>query len=58
MEDKIRLAVSAAFIAIAVVGSLSIWIVGSYFEANAFNEVTGRSVTTWQAMWVELRVSD
>jgi hypothetical protein len=25
-------------------------------EANTFNRLTGASVTTWDAMWVELRV--
>lgn len=34
------------------------WIFQSYFEAKAFNEVTGKNVTTWQAMWIELRVQE
>ena len=32
------------------------WIVGSHFEAKAYSELTGKEVTTWQAMWVKLRV--
>ena len=32
------------------------WIIGSYLEASAFNRLTGKSATTWDAMWVELRV--
>ena len=28
----------------------------AYFEAQAFNELTGRQVSTWQAVFVQLRV--
>ena len=34
------------------------WIVQSHFEARAFNRVTGSDVSTWDAMWVELRVQE
>lgn len=36
----------------------AIWIVKSYFEARAYNRLTGAHATTWDAMWVELRVQD
>lgn len=32
------------------------WIVSSTMEARAFERLTGNHVTTWDAMWVELRV--
>jgi hypothetical protein len=32
------------------------WVVYSAFEADAYNRITGADVSTWQAMWVELRV--
>lgn len=32
------------------------WVVRSYFEAKTYNKLTGASATTWDAMWVELRV--
>lgn len=32
------------------------WITKSYFEAAAFNRATGKNVSTWDAMWIELRV--
>lgn len=32
------------------------WATLSYFEARAFNKQTGASVTTWDAMFIELRV--
>lgn len=35
---------------------LAVWPIRSYFEARVYNKLTGASVTTWDAMWVELRV--
>jgi uncharacterized membrane protein len=34
------------------------WIVGSYFEARAFNRVTGKDVSIFDAMFIELRVQE
>ena len=34
------------------------WIFQSYQEAKSFNSVTGKNVSTWDAMWIELRVQD
>ena len=33
-----------------------IWVFKSHFEAKTYADLTGKQVTTWQAMWVELRV--
>lgn len=33
-----------------------IWVFRSKMEASAYNKVTGKSVSTWDAMWIELRV--
>lgn len=35
---------------------LGVWVFRSHMEAKAYNRVTGADVTTWEAMWVELRV--
>jgi hypothetical protein len=35
-----------------------IWVFKSSQEAAAYNRLTGKEVTTWDAMWVELRVSN
>lgn len=32
------------------------WIFKSYMEAKVYTKVTGVKVSTWDAMWVELRV--
>lgn len=31
-------------------------LMGPFFEARTFRKLTGKSVTIWDAMWVELRV--
>jgi hypothetical protein len=33
------------------------YVVASYMEASAYNRVTGKHVSTWDAMWVDLRVT-
>lgn len=37
---------------------LVVWVVGSCFEASAYNNVTGKNISTWDAMWIELRVQE
>lgn len=44
-----------SFVLAVVVG---IWVLKSHMEARSFNAVTGKSVTTWEAMWIELRVQE
>lgn len=46
-----------ALIALTLI-SLAVWVVSSHFEAAAYNRATGKNVSTWDAMWVELRVQD
>lgn len=43
-------------VAIAVVAVVSEWVFVSHMEAGAFNRITGEQVSTWDAMWVHLRV--
>lgn len=45
-------------IALTCAIGLGIWVVKSRFEASAYNRITGSHVSTWDAMWVELRVQD
>lgn len=53
MNQNLGMALSfLLFIAILT----AIWLAQSTFEARAFNAVTGEHVTTWQAMWIDLRV--
>lgn len=43
---------------IALLVMLLGWITYSHFEQKAYNEVTGRKVTLFQAMFLELRVQE
>lgn len=40
----------------AAVLVLAFWIVSSMFEAQTFNKLSDKDVTTWDAMWVKLRI--
>lgn len=60
MKYKLDMAEKMAImvIVILVFGGPACWIVKSYFEARAYNRLTGAHATTWDAMWVELRVQE
>lgn len=46
------------YIALPAVLMVALWVAFSHMEARAFNRVTGESVTTWDAMFIELRVQE
>jgi hypothetical protein len=50
------------FLAILLVATFAtgvfVWVVNSTFEASAFNDITGSNVSTWDAMFIELRVQE
>jgi hypothetical protein len=56
-REEIKSAKYAAVL-VAVIFALAIGfkLIGSYFEASAYNRATGSNVSTWDAMWIELRV--
>lgn len=43
--------------AILAVG-VGLWVIRSHYEAQTYERLTGVHVTTWEAMWVQLRVSE
>ena len=47
---------AAGFVALMLSGVALWWVLRSNLEARAYNELTDSNVTTWQAMFVELRV--
>ena len=49
-------AIYAIIILIFAIPTIGIWAFRSSMEAKAYNRVTGSNVTTWEAMWIELRV--
>jgi isoprenylcysteine carboxyl methyltransferase (ICMT) family protein YpbQ len=36
---------------------LGAWVTMSHFEAKVYNEITGENISTFQAMFVQLRVT-
>jgi hypothetical protein len=34
------------------------YVFSSYQEAKVYTKLTGKNVTTWDALWVDLRVQD
>ncbi len=59
-ETKERLGWFLAIIGVVLIFSFAISfpIIAAYFEAQAYNRVTGSNVTTWDAIWLDLRVQE
>jgi len=41
-----------------IIGGLFVWIGRGYMEASAYNRVTGADLSTWDALWIDLRVQE
>lgn len=57
-EEKKALKIVILFFVILFALITSIGVTHSYFEAKAFNEATGKNVTTWQAIFLDLRIME
>jgi hypothetical protein len=57
-DDKTSILIVAVVVLAMIVLTATVWVAGSHFEARAFNRVTGKDVTTWEAMFIELRVQE
>ena len=44
--------IGAAGVALTII----LWVFQSWNEARAYNSATGSNVSTWDAMWINLRV--
>lgn len=42
----------------AAVLALTLWVLLAFLEARSFERITGRHVSTWDAMFIQLRVQD
>ena len=51
------LIIASPFVAVGGV-TIGVWVFQSHMEAKAYNRVTGSDVTTWEAMWIQLRVQE
>ena len=58
MEDETKSAFRLATMLILTVFVISVGVVTikAYFEAKAYNRITGAHVSTWDAIFLELRV--
>lgn len=48
----------AGLVLCVVIFVVSICWLGAYQEAKTYNKLTGANVSTWDALWVDLRVMD
>lgn len=55
MQDKTSTAIAISGVLLIV---LIAWVAYSFVEAKAYNSATGKHITTWQAMFLELRVQE
>ena len=55
-EEKKGLKIGIMIIAIFSALIASGWVLQSYIEAKAFRDATGKNMTTWQAMFLDLRI--
>jgi len=55
MNTWLHLVVMGAVMLTIIAG---IWVGKSYFEARAFTRMTGKPASTWDAMFLELRVQE
>ena len=37
---------------------IGFWVMVSHFEAKAYNNVTGKQISTWDAMFLDLRINE
>ena len=62
MKSKMSDALTFAAYTLAVIAIICVplgcWIVRSHFEAESFNRITGKDISTWDAMFIELRVQE
>ena len=60
MDDSTKNGIWMLILGFIVAGALyaPFWLIRSYNEARVFQKLTGKQVTTWDAMWVDLRVME
>lgn len=55
--DK-EIVVTVASMILGLLILTGVWVISSHMEAKAYNRVTRSNVTTWEAMWIQLRVQN
>ena len=54
MKDSVQLVLIVVFVLVCLILGLS----QPFFESQTYNKLTGAKTTAWDAIWVELRVTD
>lgn len=57
-DDTKAAGVAAVVLLLTLVVAAVVWVGVSWLEASSFNRVTGKNVSTWDAMWIDLRVQE
>jgi hypothetical protein len=57
-EELVHVLATLSAAAIVCAVAMAVLAVASYFEAQSYNRVTGANVSTWDAMWLDLRVQE
>lgn len=55
-EDRVAGLITLGIVVLVILGIVGMWIGRSAMEARTFTKLTGMPVSTWDAMWVELRI--
>ncbi len=58
-KEKIENVVGYLIVCVLIAALLfAIVVVPAYFESAAYNRLTGANTTTWDAIWLDLRVTE
>ena len=57
-NDIVELIIFVVIMVGVLAASSADWVVTSHYEAKTYSRLTGKEVTTWDAMWLELRVQE
>lgn len=56
MNDRQEIAFATVIIVLILLIGSAVWVFQSSMEAQVYNRETGSNITTWEAMWTNLRV--
>lgn len=57
-DERNAILIGVAVLVMCITLALALTAVSAYNEARAYQRVTGKTVTTWDAMWLDLRVQE
>lgn len=57
-DNELSVGATLALCAFIILFGLVVTVTSSYFESQAYNKLTGAQTSTWDAIFLELRVSE